>query len=146
MNFEHKEDEKFFADLFCRGKTGQLGEFSDYFDFRDPEEKRKEFNRLRRELLKELTERHGEECMLRLSVCQGGRRLEVDHLIPLASNELNKKIRCMLRAGKNKVKAQSFGSNHIKNLILACSRCNARKKHLFLRPEIFSRIMEKKNN
>jgi 5-methylcytosine-specific restriction endonuclease McrA len=28
----------------------------------------------------------------------------------------------------------SYGSNHPKNLILACDKCNSRKKHKILKP------------
>lgn len=145
MNFEFPEDEKFFADLLCKGRTSGLKGFAQLFDFRSPDEKRREFNKLRRKLLSELAAAYGGECMLKLSVCIGNRKLEVDHLIPLSSNELNKKIRRMLRSGKNKVVTQSFGSNHPDNLILACQKCNARKKHLFLQPEIFWRILKEKS-
>jgi 5-methylcytosine-specific restriction endonuclease McrA len=65
---------------------------------------------------------------------QPGEIWQLDHLIPLSSNELNKRLRALPRVGKAKVARQSFGSNHADNLILACKRCNAFKKHRLLAP------------
>lgn len=61
--------------------------------------------------------------------CEGNETLEVDHLIPLSSNVLNKTLRHLKAAKGKKVQTQSFGSNHPDNLILACTRCNAFKKN-----------------
>jgi 5-methylcytosine-specific restriction endonuclease McrA len=44
-----------------------------------------------------------------------------------------------------KVLAQSFGSNHPNNLILACERCNNYKKHRFLSREQLKRILVDKD-
>jgi 5-methylcytosine-specific restriction endonuclease McrA len=72
--------------------------------------------------------------------------VEVDHLIPLSSNVLNKKLRKMKGENKKKVPAQSFGSNDLSNFILACSRCNAFKKHRLPSSELLTRMHQLKLN
>jgi hypothetical protein len=108
MQFEYVEDRKFFADLLAGGDETRLdSEFSDYFDFRDPAIKRLEFNEIRKRVLVELIEKHGEVCHW--------------HPIPLSTNELNKRLRRMVRVSNRKVPSQSFGSNHPKNLVLSAN-------------------------
>jgi 5-methylcytosine-specific restriction endonuclease McrA len=43
--------------------------------------------------------------------------------------------------GGKKVPALSYGSNDLANLVLACKRCNAFKKHLMPSKELISRIL-----
>ena len=110
-------------------------EFSNYFDFRHPAIKRWEFDKTSKKVLAGLIEKYGEVCQLHIHPdCSKVRVWEPDHIIPLSSNELNKKLRHMERISSEKVLAQSFGSNHPKNLILACKRCNAFKKHRIIWP------------
>jgi len=67
--------------------------------------------------------------MLDFSMCDINSGINVDHLIPLATNKLNKELRNLKAEPGRKVKSQSFGSNHIDNLIIACADCNNYKKH-----------------
>ena len=131
LGFEYSEDREFFANLLTGGDVQKLeSEFSDCFDFRHPAIKRWEFNKVKRKLLKELISKYGGKCQLHIHPdCSKDGKFEPDHIIPLSTNELNKKLRHMTRTSTEKVPAQSFGSNNIKNLTLACHRCNAYKKH-----------------
>lgn len=134
LEFEYPEDRKFFADLFAGGDEARLErEFANYFDFRHPAIKREEFNKIRKQVLRNLFKKYGEECQLRIHPdCSKVTVWEPDHIIPLSTNELNKQLRRMARIGSAKVARQSFGSNHTDNLTLACKRCNAFKKHRLL--------------
>ncbi|MDD4628765.1 MAG: hypothetical protein PHE68_05230 [Candidatus Peribacteraceae bacterium] len=140
-----KEDATYFASVLCDGDPATLQEkYAQYFDHRDPAVKRREFNAKRRAIVNELRARYGDDCMLQYEgMCQG-RATAVDHLIPLSSNILNKRLRNMQSPPGKKVPTQSFGSNHPDNLILACERCNAFKKHRFLNREEWLRVMERK--
>ena len=131
MQFEYPEDEIFFADLLVKGDIKKLHtQFSHHFDFRSPVTKRNEFNKLRKQLTEQLIARDGKRCKLCIHPdCSKELVFECDHIIPLSSNELNKTLRQMKRTSYKKVPAQSFGSNHIDNLMLACKRCNRFKKH-----------------
>jgi hypothetical protein len=131
LEFEYPEDRKFFIDFLAGGDEKRFNEeFSDYFDFRHPAIKRGEFKKTRKQALKNLLDKYGEVCQLRLHPdCSKERIWEPDHIVPLSTNELNKKLRHLERVGDAKVAPQSFGSNHPKNLTLACKRCNAFKKH-----------------
>lgn len=142
MTFEHDEDRAFFASLLCEGNQQMLDDkYADFFDFRSPKVKREEFDRLRPSLLSQLVQSHGQRCMLQFpSLCEGSETLQVDHFIPLSSNVLNKAIRHQLAEEGKKVQTQSFGSNHIKNLLLACPRCNAFKKHRMPDAELLARV------
>lgn len=136
LTFEYPEDRKFFVDLMANGDEEKFDkEFSDYFDFNHPAIKREEFNKIRKRVLKDLIVQYGENCQLHLHPdCSKERVWQPDHIIPLSTNELNKKLRRMERTGVEKVARQSFGSNSPKNLILACKRCNAFKKHHIIWP------------
>jgi len=138
MEFEHPEDREFFANLLSGGNSERLEkEYADLFDFRHPAIKRWEFDKTSKKVLKELLEKYGEVCQLKLHPdCSKEKVWQTDHVIPLSTNELNKKLRHMGRTGKEKVLAQSFGSNHPRNLILSCKRCNAFKKHRLILPEM----------
>ncbi|KKR15350.1 MAG: hypothetical protein UT43_C0002G0007 [Parcubacteria group bacterium GW2011_GWC1_39_29] len=131
MQFQYPEDREFFANLLAGGDVKKLeSEFSECFDFRHPAIKRWEFNKVKKKLLKELVDKYGGKCQLRIHPdCSKDGKFEPDHIIPLSTNELNKKLRHMARTSTEKVPAQSFGSNDIKNLTLSCKRCNAFKKH-----------------
>lgn len=137
MDFQYPEDEKFFEELLCTPGSS-LERFSDLFDFRNPRDKRREFNCLRHKLLIGLMERFGSTCMLKIALdCDASTGLQIDHLIPLSSNTLNKQLRGLgcsrsINGVLSKATTQSFGSNAHRNLILACHNCNSLKKHLFL--------------
>ena len=139
MQFEYPEDREFFAQLLVDGDEKKLDEeCSDHFDFRHPAIKRWEFNKTRKKLLEELVRIHGGRCQLRIHPeCSTESIFEPDHVIPLSTNELNKKLRSVQRTSSEKVPAQSFGSNHLKNLTLACKRCNAFKKHRLILPRSY---------
>ena len=142
-NFEYPEDREFFAKLLTGGDVDKLeSEFSDCFDFRHPAIKRWEFNKVRKKILRNLMEKYDGKCQLQIHPdCSKDGKFEPDHIIPLSTNELNKKLRHMERISKEKVPAQSFGSNHPKNLILTCKRCNAFKKHKLLDRETILRVL-----
>lgn len=104
---------------------------ADHFDFRELTVKRKEFNSKRNQLLKKLVEERGSICQLKLlEQCEG--KIVIDHMIPLSSNILNKRIHKVTSAQGRKVISKSFGSNHPQNLLLACEKCNNYKKHRFI--------------
>ena len=136
--FEYTEDEEFFDDLF--ENHGGIECNLHHFDFRSPKEKRNEFNKIRNNIFKELQEKHGDVCQLKIhSDCEHN-GLVVDHFIPLSSNKLNKQLRNLKgRLGK-KVKTQSFGSNDSRNFVLACRRCNAFKQNGFPEKELIIKI------
>ncbi len=131
LHFEYQEDLKFFANILSNGNTDLFFQkYNYYFDFRNPSVKRKEFNKIRGQIFKKLVLTNGLKCQLRIHPdCSKVKKFNVDHLIPLSSNELNKKIRKMRSVAGKKVPSQSFGSNSIENLQIVCSRCNAFKKH-----------------
>jgi len=130
-DFQYPEDKKFFINLLTNGDENQFDKkYKDCFDFRDPKIKRKEFNLIRNKVFKQLLSKYGKRCRLKIHPdCSKINKFDIDHFIPLSTNELNKKLRKMKPANGRKVPAQSFGSNNIKNLIIACSRCSAFKKH-----------------
>lgn len=72
--------------------------------------------------------------------------VEVDHLIPLSSNKLNKELPKLPPLKGRKVSSQSLGSNNFLNLILACKQCNSRKKHRLLEGDEIRRILGIKNS
>lgn len=129
IEFEHAEDQEYFENMF---------------DFRIPNIKRKEFNKIRNQRLEKLKHQHGLKCMLNLECCDLESGTAVDHLIPISSNKLNKELRDLKAEKGKKVKTQSFGSNHIDNLIIACSNCNNRKKHRMLDRDKMTSILKEK--
>ena len=135
MNFQYPEDREFFLNFFAGGDEDSLEkEFSDLFDFRHPAIKRWEFNKIRKKLLVDLVEKY-KTCQLKIHPdCSKDGIFQPDHIIPLSTNKLNRELRHMVSPQHQKVPAQSFGSNHIKNLTLACRRCNAHKKHRLIKP------------
>ena len=131
MDFQYPEDEKYFIDLLAKGdKDLFYKKYFRLFDFRSPFLKRQEFNKKRSDIFKKLVKRDGLKCQLSLHPdCSKLKKFDIDHIIPLSTNELNKKLRNIKPSKGKKVPSQSFGSNDESNLILACSRCNAYKKH-----------------
>ncbi|MFA5024706.1 MAG: hypothetical protein WC523_07210 [Patescibacteria group bacterium] len=129
--FQYEADYNYFLKKLAKGnKTIFKKKFLRLFDFRDPKLKRKEFNFIRNKIYKTLVSKYGEKCQLRLhDDCSKEMVFAVDHYIPLLSNELNKKIRKLKAEKGKKILSQSFGSNDISNLRIACKRCNDFKKH-----------------
>lgn len=136
--FENGEDRDFFDDLFS--EFGGIDRNSDHFDFRNADEKREEFNQKRKALFDQFVLARGKNCELRTHVGCAGIAEQVDHLIPLSTNVLNKVIRKAVPQGGKKVLSQSFGSNRSSNLVLACGRCNAFKKHRLPTKDLLGRI------
>jgi 5-methylcytosine-specific restriction endonuclease McrA len=144
MNFEYPEDRLFFRRLLC-GRRKTLSSYRRLFDARPPRTKRAEFNRMMPKLRAELIKRHGQMSQLQLvEDCGLKHGLAIDHLIPLSSNKLNKELRRLAAKPGRKVASQSFGSNDLSNLVLACGRCNGYKKHRFLEPAQFRQILSRK--
>lgn len=147
MEFQHREDKNFFKTLLGAERDEDFINFLELFDFRPAIIKRKEFNNQRNKILAQLEERHGHICMLRYANCDLSSGMQVDHIIPLSTNKLNKELRELKAEKGKKVVTQSIGSNHINNLILACANCNGHKKHRFLEPERLQEILRlKKEN
>lgn len=139
IQFEYPEDREFFIQLLNDGSRKDFDEkFRNLFDFRHQAIKRWEFNKIRKQILQDLIEKYGEECQLQIhQECSIKKVWHPDHIIPLATNELNKKLRNIERSASAKVPAQSFGSNDIGNLTLACQKCNLHKKHRLILPRFF---------
>ncbi len=132
MEFRYLEDKKYFADILCGGDIVRLeNEYKDYFDFRPASIKRKEFNFKIKKLFPIVFKRAKGICQ----ICNIAKGKEVDHIIPIASNQLNKKFRKMkpIIANGNfkKVLAENYGSNNLINLQLVCKSCNRKKWHNF---------------
>lgn len=144
MKFQHPEDKEYFSSLLCFDNKN-IEEFECLFDFRDPKIKRKEFNKMRNAILKAFLKKKGMVCELNFKkICDIKSGLNIDHLIPLSSNKLNKEIRRMKAKFGRKVISQIFGSNHKKNLLLTCKRCNAHKKHRLLAYPKIQAILQKR--
>lgn len=143
--FEHPEDQIYFEELFLKeGKVGTIEDFMHLFDFREYSVKRNEFRRVRKERFQVLQNQYGLVCMLQMECCEPRSGYVLDHVIPIYTNELNKRIRRLKPEPGKKVKSQSFGSNHVDNLVLACNSCNNHKKHLLLDKEKLSEIFRLK--
>jgi len=144
MRFEFPEDEQFFHDLLCEPDE-DLRKYESLFDPRPSNVKRNEYNQQRDLLLSQLLEQYGGACQLQYrGVCDIQSGIAVDHLIPLSSNKLNKKLRHLSAPPGKKVPSQSFGSNHPNNLVIACCNCNNYKKHRFLSRDAMKRILHMK--
>lgn len=144
MHFDFPADEAFFHELLCDPEES-LSQYYTLFDFRDSTVKRKEFNRYRAKLFAQLLQAYGCACQLQFpSICTSNGTIVVDHIIPLSSNTLNKRIRNLVSVPGRKVPAQSFGSNHFANLAIACSRCNAYKKNNFLERDHLKLVLQRK--
>lgn len=144
MKLQYKADEKFFTDLLCK-INDSIDKYLVLFDFRDPNIKRKEFNSSRKEILTKLLNERGKKCELSYEgICDINSGIQIDHMIPLSSNILNKKIRKLKPEKGKKIKTQSFGSNDERNLLITCSKCNGHKKHRFLDKERIKIILRKR--
>ena len=88
----------------------------------------------RNDVFKILTNQYGLKCSLNFkNICDESTGFVVDHIIPLSTNVLNKKLRNQKPVDKNhKVQSESYGSNNYCNLIIACNKCNAYKKNKIL--------------
>ncbi len=130
-NFQYKADYKFFLNKLAKGNILLFKKkYLKIFDFRDPSLKRKEFNKIRNKVFKELILKHGKKCQLNIHPdCDKVKIYDVDHYIPLSTNKLNKELRKIVAEKGKKVPSQSFGSNDISNLRIACKKCNSFKKH-----------------
>lgn len=147
LDFEYDADREFFENLLEDLVQMEDINVARLFDFRAPVLKRKEFNRIRNKLFRNLVDIYGEVCMLGTDLCDLSSGFAVDHIIPLSSNKLNKRLRNLKAEPGKKVKTQSFGSNNMENLIIACSRCNNHKKHRLLsREKIYHIFKEKTQN
>ena len=141
MEFIYQKDKEFFRLLLCQNKE-KLEDYSFLFDFREPKTKRKEFNKIKSKVLNALVNKFGKNCMLGYDkICNPKSGFVLDHLIPLSSNKLNKELRKMEPLKGKKVLTQSFGSNNIENLVIACKKCNSYKKHKFEK-EMIQRILK----
>jgi len=140
-SFQETYETQYFTKLLCQGEE-ELSRFSDLFDSRPLAVKRAEFNRLVKAIRLELLKSRGNQCELQIAgVCIGNVDLQVDHLIPLATNVVNK-LNGVKAVNGCKVKSHSYGSNHMANLGLACRACNAHKKHRILSAEEMRRILK----
>lgn len=130
-NFEYKADYEYFLNKLAHGDAELFeSKFLRLFDFRDPKIKRAEFNKNRNKFLDILVKKYGLVCQLKLhGDCSLIKEFSVDHYIPLSTNKLNHELRHLKAEKGKKVVAQSFGSNDIENLRIACARCNSFKKH-----------------
>ncbi|HEX8634457.1 MAG TPA: hypothetical protein VF703_09935 [Pyrinomonadaceae bacterium] len=146
MKFNCSEDQDYFRTLLCEDDE-DFDRYESLFDVgREPKVKRDEFNRIRGRILNQLKEQYGLTCQLGYAdICDINSGVEVDHIIPLSSNKLNKELRNLppLEKGK-KVPSQSLGSNHLNNLAIACKKCNAHKKHRLLSKSEIKRILATK--
>lgn len=142
--FKYKEDRDYFESMFL--ELGGLDLFIGLFDFRDVDEKRKEFNSMRNKIFDGLVKKYGSECQLKCHKDCTNLATVVDHLMPLSSNRLNKEIRGMKAAIGKKVPTQSLGSNDICNFVLSCTRCNAFKQNRIPDTKLISRIYSLRNH
>lgn len=153
--FEFKEDLKYFQKIFPKEIMENEEVFMSFFDFRDPKTnwiKRKEFNKIKKQVKEDLIKKHGEVCQLWYNNmncrCDLDSGFVVDHFIPVSSNKLNKELVRRQKTTKDKngktvkVKTQSLWSNHPNNLIIACNVCNNHKKHRIPTKELIEKIMK----
>ena len=144
MSFKYKNDEMFFKKML---EFLNIDTFLTLFDFSEPIEKRKEFNKIKKKFYDQLMLKQQGECYLAFnSICDVSKGYQIDHMIPLSTNILNKNLRNLKSTDKNKkVQSESYGSNHINNLILTCKSCNQNKKHKLLNQEDYIKIFKKKD-
>ena len=142
-HFRDEQEKQFFTELLCSGEKN-IDDYSYLFDFREPKDKRSEFNRRRDKILKFLIAAEGMHCILHYGNCDLKSGYNVDHIIPLSTNIINKHIRKIPAEKGKKVKTESYGSNDIYNLGIACQNCNFVKKHRFLTKEEMKALLENK--
>ena len=121
-----------------------LGHVHKFLDPCDASSKREKFNKIRNKVYAELKEAEGEKCQLNYDCCDESTGFEVDHIFPLSTNVLNKRLRKMPAPKGKKVPAQPIGSNNRANLILACKKCNGHKKHRLIKVKVLKRILERR--
>jgi 5-methylcytosine-specific restriction endonuclease McrA len=143
MKFIYKEDEIYFKSLL---QDVNEEAFTSLFDCSSPLEKRKAFDKNKKAIFDRLNDIQSAVCLLGFKgVCDRTKGIEIDHIIPLSSNSLNKALRHMKAVEKGrKVKSESYGSNDMNNLILVCKPCNQHKKHRLLNKEVYQEIFRKK--
>lgn len=147
MKFKYSEYDQYFRERFC--EEGEcLSKYAALFDLREPAGiKRPELSPQKyKQAWDALENKHGRVCQLQYcKECEINNPTVIDHVIPLSSNVLNKESRKSLPISPGKkVAAESFGSNDISNLVLACTKCNANKKHRFLDRDAMRRILQSK--
>lgn len=136
------EDKEYMAQLLCR-EGEDFSKYECLFDDTDTDIKRAEFNGIKKSRLEQLKSRWEGKCRLEYSPeCQEV-GVEIDHVIPLSTNKLNKRIRGIKAEKDKKVITQSLGSNHIYNMVLTCSKCNGAKKHQILEKEKLREILDR---
>lgn len=140
--FKYTEDYDYFEKLLQ--ESGGVNVWSHIFDMREPDTKRREFGKIRNKVFTILCDKNGPTCQLKCHEDCSNVPDEVDHLVPLETNVLNKKLRGMRGLNGKKVPSISYGSNHTDNLVLACKRCNAFKKHRLPSKELITRILAKR--
>jgi 5-methylcytosine-specific restriction endonuclease McrA len=120
--------------------------FTSLFDFSDPIDKRKAFNKIKKTIYEDLMLKQQGKCYLAFdSICDTSKGYQIDHIIPLSTNILNKHLRNIKSVLTNKkVQTESYGSNHNNNLILTCKACNQNKKHRILNHEVYQKIFRNK--
>lgn len=144
MKFEYENDKLFFKNLLCN-EDEKIEKFSQLFDFRNPYQKRKEFASNRNKILDQFIIQKGKICELNFTnICNLSSGFNIDHIIPLSSNILNKTLRKLPSEKGKKVRTQSFGSNNECNLILSCKKCNNHKKHRFLEKDKIRELLKNK--
>lgn len=147
MKFKYPQYDQFFHDLLC-WEGEDLSKYASLFDLREPPDiKRRELKGSKyRQAWEELEKIFGRRCQLQyVEGCEVDNPVAIDHVIPISSNVLNKHLRKSkpIVEGK-KVPTESFGSNDLSNLVLACAKCNSNKKHRFLDRERMRRILRAK--
>ena len=144
MKFDYPEDEAYFAALLCLPGES-IADYANLFDAGKPKDKRAEFDQQRNNWLTLLTSKYGMRCLLQCpGRCNPESGFEIDHLIPLSSNKLNKELRGLKGGNGRKAPTQSFGSNHPDNLVLACKVCNNHKMHRFLERQHLQAVLQRK--
>ena len=143
VNFRDEQEKQFFMELLCSDQDS-INDFGYLFDFREPKDKRSEFNRKRSRILAFLIDTEGANCILHFGNCDLKSGYNIDHIIPISTNIINKHVHKMPAEKGKKVKTESYGSNDIYNLRIACQNCNLEKKHRFLTREEMKVILENK--
>lgn len=139
----YKEDDIYFKSLL---QDVNEETFTSLFDCSSPVEKRKNFNKNNKAIFDRLNDIQSDVCLLGFKgICDTTKGFDIDHIIPLSSNSLNKTLRHMKAVEKGKkVQSESYGSNHMNNLILVCKPCNQHKKHRLLNKEDYQEIFRNK--
>ena len=143
IEFRSEQEKQYFTDLLCSDGES-IDDYSYLFDFREPIEKRVEFNKKRKKILEYLLEVEGTDCILHFENCDLSYGYNVDHIIPLSSNVINKHIHKIPAEKGKKVKTASYGSNDIYNFGITCKKCNNHKMHRFLTKEEMREILDNK--